>query len=145
MIAGELNYNNTGFDKDELNKWLNYKQIKYVGNCKDMKSLYKAVDVVVLPSYREGLSKTLIEATSMSLPIITTNVPGCKDVVKHNFNGLLVKKKSVSDLTEKIIQMHQFSNEKRMEFGKNGRELSIKKFDSKIITSQYIQKISNFS
>ena len=145
LIAGQLNYNNADFDENELNKWLKYKQIKYVGDCTDMISLYKSVDVVVLPSYREGLSKTLIEAASMSLPIITTNVPGCKDVVKHNFNGLLVRKKSVSDLTEKIIQMYQFKSKKRLEFGANGRIVSVEKFDSKIITSHYIQKISNFS
>ena len=143
LLAGELGYNNTSFNQKELNKWID-KNIKYLGNSNSMKNIYKDVDVVVLPSYREGLSKTLIEAAAMSLPIITTNVPGCKDVVIDNFNGLLVKDKSVNDLKDKMIKMINFPNEKRLEFGKNGRKLAIQKFDSKIIIKEYINKISNF-
>ena len=80
----------------------------------------------------------------MSLPIITTNVPGCKDVVIDDFNGLLVKDKSISDLKDKIIKMINFSGDKRLQLGKNGRKLAIQKFDSKIIINEYINKISNF-
>ena len=60
-----------------------------------MRSLYLNSDIIILPSWREGLSKTLIEAASMERPIIATNVPGCKDVVEHGVNGLLVPKKNI--------------------------------------------------
>jgi glycosyltransferase involved in cell wall biosynthesis len=55
-----------------------------------MRSLYAVSDVVVLPSWREGLSRALIEAAAMERPIITTDVPGCRDVVDHGRSGLLV-------------------------------------------------------
>jgi len=141
LIVGELGYNNTGLNKNKLDKWLN-SNIKYLGKRDDMANLYKNIDVVVLPSYREGLSKTLIEAAAMSLPIITTNVPGCKDVVIDDSNGLLVKDKSITDLKDKIIKMINFSSEKRLQLGENGRKLAIQKFDSKIIIKEYIDKIN---
>ena len=52
-----------------------------------MRNVYKDIDIVVLPSWREGLSKSILEASSMALPIITTDVPGCNDVIKNNYSG----------------------------------------------------------
>ena len=57
-----------------------------------MKNIYLNTDIVILPTWREGLSRALLEAGSMELPIITTNVPGCKDIVLHRKTGLLVNK-----------------------------------------------------
>ena len=65
-------------------------RIVFLGHVQDMRSLYAQSDIVVLPSWREGLSRTLIEAASMERPIITTDVPGCRDVVEHGVTGLLV-------------------------------------------------------
>ena len=59
-----------------------------------MKAIYAKADIVVLPSWREGLSKSLIEAASMSLPIITTNVPGCREIIKNNINGILIPRRN---------------------------------------------------
>jgi glycosyltransferase involved in cell wall biosynthesis len=61
-----------------------------------MRSLYAASDIVLLPSWREGLSRSLIEAAAMERPIITTDVPGCRDVVDHGVSGLLVPPQSGS-------------------------------------------------
>jgi glycosyltransferase involved in cell wall biosynthesis len=65
-------------------------RIRYLGHVSDMAALYAASDIVVLPSWREGLSRALIEAAAMERPIITTDVPGCRDVVDHGRSGLLV-------------------------------------------------------
>ena len=56
----------------------------------DLRQVYSESDIVLLPSWREGLSRSLIEAAAMSKPIITTDTPGCKDIVEHGINGLLV-------------------------------------------------------
>ena len=144
LIAGELSSNDREINKKELNKWLN-NNIKYLGKRDDILELYKRTDVVILPSYREGLSKTLLEASSMSLPIITTNTPGCRDVVDHKFNGLLAEPRSIEDLKNKIIDMINMSEEERLQLGKNGRKLAIKKFDEKLITKMYINKINQIS
>ena len=116
-------------------------QIKYLGKVDDMISLLESIDVVVLPSYREGLSKSLIEAASMSLPIITSDVPGCIDVVENDYNGLICKVKSIESLKINIKIIIELSAEKRHDMGINGREIAITKFDEKIIVQYYLKVI----
>lgn len=125
LLVGELGYNNkTAISNEELEKYTNkYSQIKFLGKADDIVDLFKSIDVMVLPSYREGLSKSLIEAASMSLPIITTDVPGCRDVVQDNYNGFLCKVKSSDSLSKTIIKMIELDPNKRLQMGLNGRKL----------------------
>ena len=104
--------------------------------------MLKSVDVLVLPSYREGLSKSLIEAAAMKLPIITTNVPGCRDVVKDGFNGFLCSVKSKSSLEKAIFNMIDLNEVERLEFGANGRKIVVDKFSSDIVNKIYLDKIN---
>ena len=132
LLVGELGYNNiTSISSSELNNYLNKSsQISYLGKTDDLVAVYESADVMVLPSYREGLSKALIEAGSMCLPIITTDVPGCKDVVVDNYNGYLCKVKSVEDLSCKIIKMIKNSEEDRLLMGVNSRQYVVENFSS---------------
>ena len=143
FLAGELGYNNkTAITKTQLDNYTNSNsQIKYLGKVDDMISLLESIDVVVLPSYREGLSKSLIEAASMSLPIITSNVPGCIDVVKNEYNGLICQVKSIRSLEKNIKKIIDLPAEKRLEMGMNGRKIAISKFDEKIIIQYYLKVI----
>ena len=132
LIAGSINNSNSSSLNQKtfesyLSKALN---IKYLGDCVNIKDVLREADVLVLPSYREGLSKALIEACAMSLPIITTDVPGCRDVVSHKFNGLLCTPRSTQDLAKKILEMNELSESERLQFGKNSRELAELKFSN---------------
>ena len=144
FLAGELGYKNkTAITKTQLDNYTNSNsQIKYLGKVDDMVSLLESVDIVVLPSYREGLSKSLIEAASMSLPIITTDVPGCIDVVENEYNGLICKVKSIKSLENNIKKIIELSADKRHEMGMNGRKIAIAKFDEKIIIQHYLKVIN---
>lgn len=144
LLAGELgSNNNTAISKEQLKDFTeNYRQINYLGKIDNTFSLLKSVDVVVLPSYREGLSKALIEAAAMNLPIITTNVPGCKDVVEHNFNGFICEVRSKLSLEKAIYNMINLTEKERLELGINGRKKIIKEFSSDIVTKIYISKIN---
>jgi glycosyltransferase involved in cell wall biosynthesis len=141
LLVGEIGYNNkTALSKEQLLNYTdNYAQIRYLGNTDDIVGLLKSVDVVVLPSYREGLSKSLIEAASMSLPIITTDSPGCRDVVKNNYNGILCKIKSSESLSSAMLRMIKLSPNKRLQMGFNGRKIAIKIFEQKIIINHYLK------
>ena len=143
FLAGELGYNNkTAITQTQLENYtISNRQIKYLGKVDDMVSLLESIDIVVLPSYREGLSKSLIEAASMSLPIITTNVPGCMDVVKNEYNGLICQVKSIRSLEKNIKKIIKMSGEKRCEMGVNGRKIAVSKFDEKIIIQHYLKAI----
>jgi glycosyltransferase involved in cell wall biosynthesis len=144
LIIGELGCNNkTALSKTQIEGYTErYPQIKYLGKTDNIASLLESVDVMVLPSYREGLSKSLIEAASMSLPIITTNVPGCRDVVEDGFNGFLCRIKSKSSLERAIYRMIDLNEDKRLEFGVNGRKIAVDKFSSVLVNKIYLEKIN---
>ena len=144
LLAGELGYNNkTAISKQQLEDFTNnYPQVKYLGKTDNIIALLKSVDVLVLPSYREGLSKSLIEAAAMKLPIITTNVPGCRDVVKDGFNGFLCSVKSKSSLEKAIFNIIDLNEVERLEFGANGRKIVVDKFSSDIVNKIYLDKIN---
>lgn len=143
FLAGELGYNNnTALTKSKLDYYLNQpSQIQYLGKTDDIKSLLSEVDVMVLPSYREGLSKSLIEAAAMSLPIITTDVPGCREVVEHNFNGILCEAQSISSLENAMLDMILLSNETRHLMGLNGRLKIVNNFSNATVINTYLQQI----
>lgn len=140
LIAGEIDYGNrSAFTKDELKILKKNKFIKFLGHIKNMYELYLNVDIVILPSWREGLSKTLIEASSMEKPIITSNVPGCRDVVENNVNGLLVPKKNFESIV--IALKYLISNPKiAKEFGKKSRIKAIKEFEINKINKETINE-----
>ena len=94
--------------------------------------------ISILPSYREGLPKSLLEAASCSLPIISTLVPGCKEICKHNYNGFLVKPKdylSLSEAIEKLITNKSLIKK----FGIKSREIVEKRFADNIIAAEFIK------
>jgi len=98
--------------------------------------LYRCADVFVFPSLIETFGIVLIEAMAAGLPVVTTDVPGCRDLVKDGYNGLLTKPANPIDLSEKIIEV---SNDNiRHKLVKNGFEF-VKKFDWNTVTEQYIE------
>ena len=97
---------------------------------------YLQSSIVCLPSYREGLSQSLIEASSCGCPIVTTDVPGCKDVVIHNKTGFIVPDRNVKLLT-KYLQILMTDKNKREYFANNARKYAIENFDEKIILKQF--------
>jgi len=137
-IAGELGSNNkTAVKESELSEWLLIPQINYLGKTDDIISEMEKADVMILPSYREGLSRSLLEAASMGMPIISSNVPGCIEVVRDNENGFLCKPRNSADLAMKIKKMMHISEEVRLSMGKKGRKIVEEEFDQKIVNELY--------
>jgi glycosyltransferase involved in cell wall biosynthesis len=97
--------------------------------------------VVVLPSYREGIPRSLLEAMSMEKPIITTDSIGCRDVVEDGKNGFLVPVKNPEALADAMIKMIEMTKEEREEMGKYGRNKVLREFDEKIIIRVYLEEI----
>lgn len=114
------------FDKSEL--------ISFLGNRNDIKELLGASDVFVYPSYyREGIPRSLLEALSMRLPIITTDTPGCNLTVRPNVNGLLIAPRSVNAIADAVKQVTGFNEVLLEKMGNNSRELALSKFSSSVI------------
>ena len=107
---------------------------------KNVQQAIKKSSIVVLPSYREGLPRSVIEGMAMGRAIITSNVPGCRETVVNNYNGYLVKIKSYKSLMEKMEKL--ILNKKAINtFGERSRKISIKKFDSKKLAIQIIKSL----
>jgi glycosyltransferase involved in cell wall biosynthesis len=94
------------------------------------------------------MSRAILEAMSMEKPIITTEVAGCNEVVKQNWNGYLVPSKDVQQLAEALVAMYNLSDDQRQQMGKNSRIMVMEKFDLRIILEIYdnlIEEIFNSS
>ncbi|MEY3500084.1 MAG: hypothetical protein RL308_1753 [Bacteroidota bacterium] len=143
-ILGPLYENNsTAISKETLDSWIEDEGIIYLGQTDSVENVIGLVDCVVLPSYREGLSKVLIEASSMGLPIVTTNVPGCRDVVIDNETGFLCEVNNSKDLADKMAKVLLMSIEDRKEMGVKARKRAITVFDEKIIIGHYKEAIQS--
>jgi len=135
--------NPSAISKETLEMWVEEGVVTYLGKTDFIQNNYSTVDCVVLPSaYREGVPRTLLEAASMSLPVITTDAVGCRDAVDDNVTGYLCKVKDTSDLTEKIEKMILLSHAQRREMGMKGREKMVREFDEQVVLNRYLRVIS---
>jgi len=141
-ILGALDHGNkTAISKETLQTWIDDKLINYLGVTDDVKSVIAASDCVVLPSYREGVPRSLLEASAMGKPIIASNAVGCKEVVEDGITGYLCEVKNSLDLAKQLEKMINLSNSERETMGKKGREKIVKEFDEKIVFDRYLQGI----
>ena len=137
-IAGEIDFQNKSYlNKKYFDEIIKNKNINFIGKSNNMVEVYKKMDIVVLPSWREGLSKSLLEASAMNLPIITTNVPGCNDIVINNYSGLLISVKDENNLKNAIKKFLE-NQELAISYGINARKIVKKKFTINIINDQIL-------
>jgi len=112
--------------------------VLWLGHRDDILLLTALCDIYVLPSYREGVPRTLLEAASMAKPIVTTDTVGCREVVRDTENGFLVPIKDTATLVEKIEYLTRHAYERKI-MGEHGRIMAIKEFDIAIVVKQYLQ------
>jgi glycosyltransferase involved in cell wall biosynthesis len=118
-----------------LKEWVKEGVVEWWGHREDMLVVYGTATLVVLPSYREGLPKVLLEAAATGKPIVATDVPGCRDVVRHRVNGLLVPPRDASALADSIATLLE-NEELRVDLGRRGREIVVKEFSAAAVTAQ---------
>lgn len=133
LLAGTPDAGNpASVPQNQLDQWQADGIVQCLGHVSEMATLYRQVDLVVLPSYREGLPKGLIEAAATGLPLIATDVPGCREVVRDNDNGFLVPVRDSVALAKSIAKLQDDPDLARR-FGQRAREIAIAEFDEKIV------------
>ncbi len=130
--------NPTAINQEQLDEWVKTSAIKYLGHVDDVASVMNQAGCIVLPSYREGLSRVLLEAAALAKPIITTNVPGCMDVVDDGINGFLCEVKNSLDLSIQMKKMLALDSHQLQAMGKKGRAKIENEFDEEIVFKQYL-------
>lgn len=116
--------------------------VNYLGTTSDVRPFIAQVHCTVMPSYHEGMSNVNLESAANGRPVITTDVPGCKETVDDGVTGFLVKPRSADDLIEKVEQFILLSNEERKEMGLAARRKVEKEFDRNIVIQAYLQAIN---
>jgi len=134
--------NKDSIDSSRIEKWSTNGDIIFKGSTDNIKFFLKDVHSFILPSYYpEGTPKSLLEAASMKLPIITTDTPGCKNVVIDNVTGYLCQPKNHQDLYEKMKKILLLNHEERKLMGEQARQHIIKNYDDNIVNDAYISTI----
>jgi len=144
LLVGQLDTDKS-ITLEEIQKYSKY--VRYLGRREDIKELLALSDIFVLPTYyREGVPRVLLEASAMGLGLITTNMPGCKDVVIDEYNGKLVR---VNDYRELASTMIYMAEDKRLEKYKQNSKEKVKEFDLGVVVQGYdnvykrIQNVGN--
>ena len=143
LLLGEIPLGNKrAIPINEVLEWEKRGIINYLGITDDTSKYIADVDCVVLPSYREGCPRSILEASSMGKPVIVSNVVGCNQVVENNITGIFCKERSSDDLFRKMEQMLNLSDKDRERMGVSGRNKMIEEFDEVLVIDRYLEKIS---
>ncbi|WP_312080629.1 glycosyltransferase family 4 protein [Acinetobacter schindleri] len=127
-LVGWIDDNPSAIAQAELDEWVGDGRLKYWGKLSDVRPAIAESSVYVLPSYREGTPRTVLEAMAMGRAIITTDAPGCRETVSHGINGYLVEVKSVDDLVQSM--QYFIEDPKLIELmGQRSREIALNKYD----------------
>ena len=133
LLAGDPDPGNpAAVPEAELHGWVEEGIVEWLGHVDDMPALFASVDMVVLPSYREGLPKGLIEAAACALPLVTCDVPGCRDVVTDGIDGLLVPPRDANALAAAIARLKDDPGLARR-LGDAARAKALARFDERIV------------
>lgn len=135
--------NPAAIEEAEIRAWEKEGVVEYLGRTSDVRTYIERAMCVVLPSYREGVPCTLMEAASMARPLVATDVPGCHEVVVDGYNGYLCEVRNAEDLAIKMERIILMPQEERIAMGANGRQLMIDKFDVKHVIAQYETTFDN--
>ena len=115
--------------------------VKYHGYQSDMKPFYAMAGCVVLPSYHEGMSNVLLEAAASGRPLITSNIPGCREAVKDGISGFLCECKNTDSLLDAMIRVIMLSADERAQMGCAGRKLMEETFGKEKVVEETIRNL----
>ena len=143
------------FEKDPRNKlniapeqvaeWQREGLIEYLGSTEQVQPFIAQAHCIVLPSYREGTPRVLLEAASMARPLVASDVPGCREVLMHEENGFLCEVQNAQSLADAMLRMYSVSEEERLQMGLRGREKMEKEFDEQLVIALYAAAIESLS
>ena len=125
----------------QMNELVEEGVIRYLGVSDNVAEEIALADCVVLPSYREGIPRTLLEAAAMARPLVTTDSVGCRDVVDDGINGYLCQPRDATDLADKISEIIALSHAERTAMGLRGRKKMEQEFDEQIVINKYLRVI----
>ena len=146
QLLGPLDAENrTSIQPRELDRWVAEGVVEYLGAADDVRPFIAEASAIVLPSYREGLPRSLLEGAAMGRPLIASDVPGCRDVVEPGVNGLLCEARDAQSLGECMEAFLGLAPERRAEMGEAARRTAEERFSHEIVTRAYLDAIAELA
>lgn len=137
--------NRTAVSQAELDSWIADGTVEHLGETADVRPFIADSHAVVLPSYREGLPRVLLEGAAMGRPLIATDVPGCRDVVEEGINGFLCSARDPASLAASMRKMLDLSPEQRTAMGQAGRARVQARFSEALVIGAYLAAIGDLA
>jgi glycosyltransferase involved in cell wall biosynthesis len=143
QLLGPLDEGNrTAIRRPELEYWVAEGIVEHLGTTDDVRPFIAASTAVVLPSYREGLPRSLLEAAAMARPLIATDVPGCRDVVEDGVNGFLCAVRDSGALAEAMRRLLQLRRAQQLAMGEAGRRRVQERFSEAFVVRAYLDVLA---
>ncbi len=137
--------NRTAIRSAELHEWAEQGTIEYLGSTDDVRPFIEQASAIVLPSYREGLPRSLLEGAAMGRPLIATDVPGCRELVEDGVTGLLCEARDSASLTEAMKKFARLSPEQRCGMGRAARKAVEQRFSEEIVLQAYLDALAELT
>ncbi|MBX2845311.1 MAG: glycosyltransferase family 4 protein [Saprospiraceae bacterium] len=139
-IVGSIDNNNpAAYSQEALEQLTQQPNVHFHGRVDDPRPFLANCHCVVLPSYREGLPRVIHEAMATARPAIVTDVPGCRQTVKHGYNGFQVAVKDAAALAAAMHQIIEIPHQERIQMGQNGRKMAEDTFEAQIVNQKYLE------
>ncbi len=143
LLVGGLDHNDEALTQAELDKYIRKYDIEYCGYASDVRPYLNRCSIYVLPSYHEGLPRSILEAMAVGRPIITTDVPGCRETVENGINGYLIPAKNAVALAEKIMLLVKYPDMRR-NMAEKSHQMCQEKFEVHKVNSELLKCIRNY-
>ena len=140
-LVGSRDSNPNCLSQDEIDEWENIDWLTWYNKTSDVRPFIKNSHVYVLPSYREGTPRTVLEAMSMGRPIITTDVPGCRETVVDGSNGYLVTARNIKELKSAMMKFIE-SPDLLSDMSKQSRKIAEQKYDVKKVNEDMMNALA---
>jgi glycosyltransferase involved in cell wall biosynthesis len=139
-LVGWIDRNPAAIRREELTEWVQRGTVEYAGRCDDVRDELRSAHVFVLPSYREGTPKSVLEAMAMARPVITTDTVGCRETIRNGVEGLLIAPRNVAALVDACLQLGD-DPARCVEFGVAARRRAEERFDVRIVNAEIMEAL----
>ncbi|WP_323073098.1 glycosyltransferase family 4 protein [Mycetohabitans endofungorum] len=131
--------NPSAISAKQMRTWAAEGVVEYLGTTQDVRDIIARADCLVLPSYREGVPRTLLEGAAMAKPLVATKVIGCREVVVDGETGLLCAPRDAADLARKLQHIIEMGPDARATMGARGRRMVEQRYDERIVIERYLE------
>jgi glycosyltransferase involved in cell wall biosynthesis len=143
LLGGIDEGNRTSISREELQSWRDERAIEYLGETADVRPFIGEASAIVLPSYGEGLPRSLLEGAAMARPLVATDVPGCRDLVEDGLNGFLCAARDAASLAAAMQRLAGLPDEQRAAMGTRSRRKVQEGFSEKVVVRAYVESLDS--